>query len=61
MKDLIKSVLICTLLFVVIFFGGKILDFDSLKVFIIASLIVFLLIGYYGLKAIRNNKKENRK
>jgi ABC-type transport system involved in cytochrome bd biosynthesis fused ATPase/permease subunit len=57
MKDLIKSVLICALIFIVVMFGGKILDFDSLIVFIVASLIVFLLIGYYGLKAIRNNKK----
>lgn len=53
MKDILKSIIIFGTVFLIVLFGGLTLNLPPLLLFLLASLIVFLVIGYQVIKAIR--------
>jgi len=53
MKNILKSIIIFGTVFLIVLFGGLTLNLPPLLLFLGASLIVFLVIGYQAINAIR--------
>lgn len=57
MKDILKSIIIFGTVFLIISFVGLTLNSPPLLLFLGASLIVFLVIGYHAINAIRTKTR----
>ncbi|AEB28847.1 hypothetical protein CAR_c00960 [Carnobacterium sp. 17-4] len=53
MNDILKSIIIFGTVFLIVLFGGLTLNLSPLLLFLGASLIVFLVIGYQAFNAIK--------
>lgn len=55
MNVILKSIILFSMIFSVVFFGGTIFNLSPIILFISASLLVFLAIGYQASCSIKKN------